>query len=298
MKARAANLVQGDISRALLCKRMRNHAHQPHTFLVGHRGLTFLEKSHADKEQRYFCAAEIVPFSAKLVHNWPRLPLKQRILLAASIANLALNTLGSLWNPSPESQTNVVFLQEKQRMWLTPLLKISPEPPRKTEFIDFGNHLLALGVLLLEIFTLQPLDHQSADHDTTPEHVRNLALTRCSNTSWDVSDLFRQAVTACLRAGNPAAATPVEMTGPAFVRLMLDQVLSPLETEMRCCWGQRDPSHTLSELFVDDMPIWNFFEPDKDVLELTEKRDFAHGQSEYAEGQQRNAADGETLIAR
>lgn len=288
---------------------MKHHADQAHTFLVSRRGLLTVEGSESPvtPSQHPFRMAEIVPFSAKLLNNWPRFPLKQRVHLAVSVANLALNTMGTLWNPNPAGPTRLGFLQANGRMRLTPLL-ISNEPHEVAELLDLSTQLIALGILLLEIFTLQPLietptvgfDLTLADHSSRLAHVKNLALIGSSETPWDVSDLFREAVTACLTAGNLSLDAPPGKTQASFVEFMLDRVLLPLETEMKCCWEQSDLSCIPPELFVDDMPLWNAFERDEDVIDLqeTQKPHHPHDAGEHTESSQGTAVCGETFLKR
>ncbi|PFH60325.1 hypothetical protein XA68_11136 [Ophiocordyceps unilateralis] len=213
--------------------------------------------------------AELISLSEGMLETSPLVPLKQRICLSLVLAHLALNTLGHSWYLTPEDKQGLYFLQEGGQMRLLPVLhtRLPADDEPRPEPLDFKGLRLALGVLLLEIFCQKSTDVGSDPASGWPsrpaagtdaswyEKVGRLALQKCSTTSWDVNEPFREAVLACLRGdADHQTRDETDDAETSFVSFILSKVIAPLEIELECCWGDEDIDELISRLSVQGLP--------------------------------------------
>ncbi|RCI08632.1 hypothetical protein L249_4806, partial [Ophiocordyceps polyrhachis-furcata BCC 54312] len=226
-----------------LCDKIQEGLDEHYFFTKDHGGI--VTDYRRAQHQISLSKAELIPLTEGLLETSPLVPLKHRVCLSVVLAHMALNTMGNIWHPTPKNKQGLYFLQEDVRMRLLPVLHTCLETS-DTSSPDFNTLLLALGVLLLEIFCQKSLDlgsdlasaYQSRiSMASKHQHARKLALLQCSATSWDVNEPFREAVRACLEGITDPCASDAET---CFVSFLLSKVIAPLEVELGCFWGDEE----------------------------------------------------------
>jgi hypothetical protein len=130
--------------------------------------------------------------------------------------------------------------------------EILPRPVISTQFdSSLGNHpfpedeqpvhpnpdVLALGIVLLELFFGKPIEEYRLEEDLTPEGKADAntdywaAVRLCDDADWDVHDDYRQAVKFCLNWNLQGYAN--DFDGSTLYQSLYKNVAWPLEKELR-----------------------------------------------------------------
>jgi len=200
-------------------------------------------QSFAKKVRHQIPLSEVIQKSLRLKSSLQQSGLNH--VLAVVIANSALQLCGTPWLPKGWSKDSIRFMQTIQD-------EILPRPVISTQFdSNLGNHpfpeeeqsvhpnpdVLALGIVLLELFFGKPIEEYRLEEDLTPEGKVDVntdywaAVRLCDDADWDVHDDYRQAVKFCLNWNLQGYAN--DFDGSTLYQSFYRNVAWPLEKELR-----------------------------------------------------------------
>lgn len=169
--------------------------------------------------------------------NWR---LRERSILAVILSHAVLHCTESPWLCNNWSKEHVIFFRKESSMefeFNQPFLKIdfqqeNTDPVRSDLLSVHGNPtILALGILLLEIYTQTALEDRHQEHQLPGEQTNaNTKLTTAmrflKELEGDLRLKYRQAVKECLYWNE------VHLEGDNLRQEIYERIVEPLEREL------------------------------------------------------------------
>jgi hypothetical protein len=175
------------------------------------------------------------------------LPLKSHIkhILAVILANSALQLCGTPWLSRGWGTDSIRFMQTAEDdVILRPVIpthfdsKPTDSPlPEDQQPLHKNPDILALGILLLELFFGKPIEEYRTADDLTPEGKVDantdfwVAGRLCDESDWDVHLNYRRAVEACLNWNLEGPDN--DFNGSSLYQFLYKDVVWLLEKELK-----------------------------------------------------------------
>ncbi|KAF2142808.1 uncharacterized protein K452DRAFT_307725 [Aplosporella prunicola CBS 121167] len=171
-----------------------------------------------------------------------RLSKKERYTLAVTLASSILQLHASPWIGDHWSKRDIIFYRtisntprtiDIERPHVTQKLKPNPIQSNGKAFMNKNTTLLALGVLLLELYFGQSYEDQLG---VSFDEQMNTSMAVWANAyEWyqteqeDLSAAFQGAIAHCFRCfGDPSAS----LQDPLFLQAAIEQIVLPLQDEL------------------------------------------------------------------
>ncbi|KAH7391754.1 hypothetical protein BKA66DRAFT_25811 [Pyrenochaeta sp. MPI-SDFR-AT-0127] len=166
--------------------------------------------------------------------------LRERSILAVILSHAVLHCLESPWLCNNWSKEHVVFFRKESSTEFEfdqPFLKVEfqEEDSEPVPFDPVSIHgnpiILALGILLLEIYTQTALESRregqhSSDRESNANTNLTTAITFLKELDGDLRLKYRQAVKECLYWND------VQLDGDSLRQRIYDRIVEPLEREL------------------------------------------------------------------
>ena len=199
-----------------------------------------------------FEAGELVTVAEGFLGNKTELNLKGKLCIAVVLSYAMLDFRWQPWFPHGWTRSGIKLVQNRDRLFLRPVLVTSMRPNTTTRQPPEAStelKMLLHGVLLIEIFRQDQLPFQfQVGESIHIQQLRNDVRAQFEMIEWDVCERLRQAVEACINGDPGSGLEPEEPSEDSFAAIFYRRVIGPIEEDFNLLWGNREPDQVLSEL--------------------------------------------------